>query len=135
MHYTSPKTSAWGNGVRAGAWRRAWSVEPVDRRRSPGVQAALCVAEPGVADTSPGGSLSGHSMVPLVCLVGSRKLELPQTLGAIEDQSDPASIAKDPEREPAAACLDVCRYEDQRVDEAAEIHREELRAAGAPRQE
>ena len=105
-----PKTSAWGDGVRAGAWRRAWSVEPVDRRRSPGVQAALCVAEPGVADTSPRGSLSGRSMVPLGYLVVSRKLELPQSLGALEDPSDPAGVAKDPEREPAAPGLDLCRY-------------------------
>ena len=103
----------------------------VDRRRLPTPQAALGGKEPGIADTSPRGSSSGRSMGPFVCMFVSRKLELSQSLGAPKDQSDPAGVAEDPEREPAAPGLDLCGYEDQRVDEAAEIHRQELRAAGA----
>ncbi len=51
-----PKQALPGPGVCAGAWRRAWAVAVVDRRRSPASQAAPGVAEPSVADTSPLGS-------------------------------------------------------------------------------
>ena len=76
------------------------------------------------------GSIDGF----LLCVCMSHATgAAPQSLGAIENQSDPAVVAEDPEGEPAAAGLDLCRYQDERVDEVAEIHRQELRAAGAPR--
>ena len=60
--WLAPKQALLKTDVQVGAWRRAWPVEVVDRRRSPASQAALGVAEPGFADTSPRGSSSARSM-------------------------------------------------------------------------
>ena len=62
LRHLDPKQALPGTGVRAGVWHRAWPVVVVDRRRSPAAQAALRVAEPGFADTSPRGSSSGRSI-------------------------------------------------------------------------